>query len=317
MPRQAATIGSLSQAFEVVKEMQADGPDRGEGCRPLGRQAPAGIIAGGDHRGPYGRGGGPLARHPRRQRHARPAQRHLPTLPARRARRHRTRRAAYPALLPDRGSEGLRKACLGDRPCDPGRLRSGALDPQGRRGPAGPARAPGPGGAGDPPRRQEGDHRLPFRWQREHRGTGALPRPAVPPRPDRRGPRDDLASMAARGCLQPCRSSGTASPSGGAGRTGSGTSSTGSAQPTGRASAPGPSLPCATIPTICSPASATGPLPGEGRSGPPTPPNDGSARCADEPGPWEPSGTGHRWTASSMRSSSTKTGRRESVPHSP
>ncbi len=29
MPRQAATIGSLSQAFEGVKEMQADGPDRG------------------------------------------------------------------------------------------------------------------------------------------------------------------------------------------------------------------------------------------------------------------------------------------------
>ncbi len=28
MPRQAATVGSLLQAFEVVKEMQADGPDR-------------------------------------------------------------------------------------------------------------------------------------------------------------------------------------------------------------------------------------------------------------------------------------------------
>ncbi len=27
MPRQAATIGSLPQAFEVVKEMQADGLD--------------------------------------------------------------------------------------------------------------------------------------------------------------------------------------------------------------------------------------------------------------------------------------------------
>ncbi len=46
MPQQAATIESLPQAFEVVKEMQADGPDRGEGCRPLGRQAPAGIIEG-------------------------------------------------------------------------------------------------------------------------------------------------------------------------------------------------------------------------------------------------------------------------------
>ncbi len=79
MPRQAATTGSLPQAFKVVKEMQADGPDRGEGCRPLGRQAPAGIIEGRDHRGPYGRGGGPPARHPRRRRHARPAQRHLPS----------------------------------------------------------------------------------------------------------------------------------------------------------------------------------------------------------------------------------------------
>ncbi len=46
MPRQAATIGSLPQAFEVVKEMQAGGPDRGEGYRPLGRQAPAEIIEG-------------------------------------------------------------------------------------------------------------------------------------------------------------------------------------------------------------------------------------------------------------------------------
>ncbi len=30
MPRQAATTGSLPQAFEVVKEMQAGGPDRGD-----------------------------------------------------------------------------------------------------------------------------------------------------------------------------------------------------------------------------------------------------------------------------------------------
>ncbi len=67
MPRQAATIGSLPQAFEGVKEMQADGPERGEGCRPLGRQAPAGIIEGRDHRGPDGRGSGPPARHPRRR----------------------------------------------------------------------------------------------------------------------------------------------------------------------------------------------------------------------------------------------------------
>ena len=46
MPQQAVTIESLPQAFEVVKEMQADGLDRGEGYRPLGRQALAGIIEG-------------------------------------------------------------------------------------------------------------------------------------------------------------------------------------------------------------------------------------------------------------------------------
>ena len=37
---------SLPRAFEVVKEMQAGGLDRGEGYRPLGRQALAGIIEG-------------------------------------------------------------------------------------------------------------------------------------------------------------------------------------------------------------------------------------------------------------------------------
>ncbi len=72
---------------------------------------------------------------------------------AMRDRRHRTRRAAHPALVPDRSSEGLRKARPGDRPCDPGRRRSGALDPQGRRGPPRPARAPGPGRDGEPGRR--------------------------------------------------------------------------------------------------------------------------------------------------------------------
>ena len=46
MPQQAVTIENLPQAFEVVKEMQAGGLDWGEGYRPLGRQAPAGIIEG-------------------------------------------------------------------------------------------------------------------------------------------------------------------------------------------------------------------------------------------------------------------------------
>jgi hypothetical protein len=39
MSQRAATITSLPMAFEVVKAMQADGLDLGEGYRPLGRQA--------------------------------------------------------------------------------------------------------------------------------------------------------------------------------------------------------------------------------------------------------------------------------------
>ena len=46
MPQQAATIESLPMAFEVVKQMQADGLEWGEGYRPLGRQALAEIIEG-------------------------------------------------------------------------------------------------------------------------------------------------------------------------------------------------------------------------------------------------------------------------------
>jgi transposase-like protein len=44
MPQRAATIESLPAAFEVVKAMQAQGLDWGEGYRPLGRQALAEII---------------------------------------------------------------------------------------------------------------------------------------------------------------------------------------------------------------------------------------------------------------------------------
>ena len=44
MPQRAATIESLPAAFEVVKAMQAEGLDWGEGYRPLGRQALAEII---------------------------------------------------------------------------------------------------------------------------------------------------------------------------------------------------------------------------------------------------------------------------------
>jgi transposase-like protein len=44
MSQQAATITSLPMAFEVVKAMQADGLEWGEGFRPLGRQALEAII---------------------------------------------------------------------------------------------------------------------------------------------------------------------------------------------------------------------------------------------------------------------------------
>jgi putative transposase len=44
MSQRTATITSLPVAFEVVKAMQADGLDWGEGFRPLGRQALAEII---------------------------------------------------------------------------------------------------------------------------------------------------------------------------------------------------------------------------------------------------------------------------------
>ncbi len=49
MPRQAAAVGSLPRAFEGVKEMQADGPERGEGCRALGR--PVLVVPGIRHDG--------------------------------------------------------------------------------------------------------------------------------------------------------------------------------------------------------------------------------------------------------------------------
>lgn len=46
MPQRAATIESLPMAFELVKQMQGQGLDWGEGYRPLGRQALATIIEG-------------------------------------------------------------------------------------------------------------------------------------------------------------------------------------------------------------------------------------------------------------------------------
>lgn len=44
MPQPGATLESLPAAFEVVKAMQAQGLDWGEGYRPLGRKALAEII---------------------------------------------------------------------------------------------------------------------------------------------------------------------------------------------------------------------------------------------------------------------------------
>jgi hypothetical protein len=44
MSQRAATIESLPAAFEMVKAMQADGLEWGEGYRPLARQAIAEII---------------------------------------------------------------------------------------------------------------------------------------------------------------------------------------------------------------------------------------------------------------------------------
>ena len=44
MSQRTATITSLAMAFEVVKAMQAEGLEWGEGYRPLGRQALQEII---------------------------------------------------------------------------------------------------------------------------------------------------------------------------------------------------------------------------------------------------------------------------------
>lgn len=46
MPQRAATIESLPMAFELVKAMQGEGLEWGEGYRPLGRRALAEIIEG-------------------------------------------------------------------------------------------------------------------------------------------------------------------------------------------------------------------------------------------------------------------------------
>ena len=74
---QTATIKNLPEAFEVVKAMQTDGLDWGEGYRPLGRRALAEMDD--------GRGCRSVARQPRRRRRVRSPQRRLPPQSAERA----------------------------------------------------------------------------------------------------------------------------------------------------------------------------------------------------------------------------------------
>ena len=135
MPQRTATIESLPMAFEVVKQMQADGLEWGEGYRPLCRRALAEIIEGRMAAAVDGWLDGSAVRDP--------AQRQLFAPSVDRAWRHRACCAALPALLPDRGAARLRPPTVcGDRPRHPGRFRAWTQHPQGRRGPAGPARPP-------------------------------------------------------------------------------------------------------------------------------------------------------------------------------
>ena len=125
MPQRAATIESLPAAFEVVKAMQAQGLDWGEGYRPLARQAMAEIIeaemaAAVDRWLESLEAGG----------RGRPPQWLLSALAFDRARRHRAFRPAHPPLLPDRSGARLLQAFARDRPDDPGRFRARAFDPQ-------------------------------------------------------------------------------------------------------------------------------------------------------------------------------------------
>ncbi len=313
MPRQAATTGSLPQAFEGVKEMQADGPERGEGCRPLGRQAPAGINECRDQRVPNGRCGRRLARHPRRRRHARPAQRHFcPTgVPKGSARRAPEIDRAIPAgVVPGLSTRKVGEVLL----ALPGRPVPAATVSRVAR---------------TLDRSVDAFHRRPLKNDcKAVMPDGALGRSVLMAPGIRHDGRKEIVDFRRAGSESTAERERFLDQPYHRGLTGEGLEMTGvdggkgrpgspAASPTaGRPPAPRPSTACATIPTVCSPASAAGPLPSEGRSAPPMPANDGSGRSADEPGPREHSGTGHRRTASSTRSSSTKTGRGESVPHS-
>ena len=135
-------------AFQVVKAMQADGLDWGEGYRPLGRQALAETIRGRtaeavDH---WLEGPDAMARRKGScPRHLLSELCDIELLVPR-----------TPALLPDRGAEALCSAWARDQPCHLGRLRARALDPHGRRGSAAPAWASGLGFDREPPRQDRG-----------------------------------------------------------------------------------------------------------------------------------------------------------------
>ena len=238
MSQQAATIMSLPQAFEVVKEMQAGGLDWGEGYRPLGRQALAEIIEGRmaeavdrwldnldagamrDRRnGTYRRcllsELGDIELNVPRTRHFCPTG--VVKSYARRAPEiDRAILAGFVLGLSTRKVGEVLLALLG-RPVSAAAVEafhrrplknaykalmldgvvlarktvsrvSKTLDMAGPQDRRRRAQEAGPGGARHPPRRQEGDHRLPSRRQRRRPRVGSVPQPAVPPRAHRRRP---------------------------------------------------------------------------------------------------------------------------------
>ena len=131
MPQRTATIGSLPEAFGMVKAMRAGGPDWDTGCRQAAREAPAGII---------------------RDRMAEDVDR----WPGSPEGRNGTCRRRLPCEPGDIGPGCRGPAAAAPPPCwgatraaprGPGlpcRPRARFVHPQDRRDPAAPARAPGP-----------------------------------------------------------------------------------------------------------------------------------------------------------------------------
>ena len=344
MPQQAVTMETLPQAFEVVKEMQADGLDWGEGYRPLGRQALAGIIEG---------------------RMAETVDRWLDGLDgsAMRDRRNGTCRRC---LLSELGDIELnvprtrrfcptevlksyaRRAPEIDRAILAGFVPGLSTRKVGEVLLALPGRPVSAATVSRVARTLDlavaAFHRRPLKNAckalmldgvvlARKTGAGALRRPvlvALGIRHDGKKEIIDVQLAASESAaewehfLTALHRRGLTGEGlemicvdGGQGLIAARPRVPHAASPiAGILSTPRPSPACATISTICSPASATRPSPSRSWSGPPTPSSDGSGRSADEPGPWEPSRTKPPWTASSTPSSSTKTNPRESVHHS-